>query len=129
MTTTTVRPVPSLLRLALRLDAVVTAANGAAYLLAAPLLGDLLGLPAGWLRGVGVFLLLFGAVVWAVAARPAPPAVGTVVAANVLWAVGSVVIAATGVGGPTAFGAAWTVLQAVVVAGFAALQAAALRRS
>src|SRR5215217_5163508 len=70
MTTTTVRPVPSLLRLALRLDAVVTAANGAAYLLAAPLLGDLLGLPAGWLRGVGVFLLLFGAVVWAVA-RPA----------------------------------------------------------
>src|SRR5215217_7675811 len=82
MTTTTVRPVPSLLRLALRLDAVVTAANGAAYLLAAPLLGDLLGLPAGWLRGVGVFLLLFGASSGrsppgprrpARAARPAPP--------------------------------------------------------
>jgi hypothetical protein len=51
------------------------------------------------------------------------------VAANVLWAVGSVVIAATGVGGPTAVGAAWTVLQAVVVAGFAALQVAGLRRS
>lgn len=46
-----------------------------------------------------------------------------------LWAVGSVVIAATGVGGPTAVGAAWTVLQAVVVAGFAALQVAGLRRS
>ncbi|SDL78463.1 hypothetical protein SAMN05660642_00801 [Geodermatophilus siccatus] len=127
--TTTVRPVPSLLRLALRLDAAVTAANGAAYLLAAPLLGDLLGLPAGWLRGVGVFLLLIGAVVCAVAARPTPPAVGTVVAANVLWAVGSLVVAGTGVGGPTAVGAAWTVLQAVVVAAFAGLQVAGLRRS
>src|SRR3712207_7733011 len=97
MTTTTVRPVPSLLRLALRLDAVVTAANGAAYLLAAPLLADLFGLPAGWLRGVGVFLLLFGVGVWTVAVRPAPPAVGTVVAANALWAVGSVLAAAAGV--------------------------------
>ena len=48
MTTTTTAPTTSsLLRLALRLDAVVTAANGAAYLLAAPLLYDLLGLPAG----------------------------------------------------------------------------------
>ena len=103
--------------------------TGPACLLAAPLLGDLLGLPAGWLRGVGVFLLLFGAVVWAVAVRPTPPAVGTVVAANVLWAVGSVVVALTGVGGPTVVGAAWIVLQAVVVAAFAGLQVAGLRRS
>ncbi|WP_448608451.1 hypothetical protein [Geodermatophilus sp. URMC 60] len=129
MTTTTAPAVPSLLRLALRLDAVVTAANGAAYLLAAPLLDDLLGLPSGWLRGVGVFLLLFGAGVWAVAARPTSPAVGTVVAANALWVAGSVLVAATGVGSPTAVGAGWVLLQALVVAAFAGLQVAGLRRS
>jgi hypothetical protein len=129
MTTTTAPPAPSLLRLALRLDAVVTAANGAAYLLAAPLLADLLGLPAGWLRGVGVFLLLFGVGVGTVAARPAPPAVGTVVAANALWAAGSLVVAAAGVGGPTTVGTVWIGLQAVVVAAFAALQVAGARRS
>ena len=129
MTTTTAPAVPSLLRLALRLDAVVTTANGAAYLLAAPLLDDLLGLPAGWLRGIGVFLLLFGVGVWTVAARPAPPAVGTVVAANALWAAGSVLVAAAGVGSPTAVGTVWIGLQAVVVAAFAALQVAGARRS
>jgi hypothetical protein len=129
MTTTTAPAAPSLLRLALRLDAVVTAANGAAYLLAAPLLDDLLGLPAGWLRGIGVFLLLFGVGVWTVAARPAPPAVGTVVAANALWAAGSVLVAAAGVGSPTAVGTVWIGLQAVVVAAFAALQVAGARRS
>ena len=62
---------PDLLRLALRLDAVVTGLNGAAYLLAASLLDDLLGLPAALLRGGGVFLLLFAATVWLVGARPA----------------------------------------------------------
>jgi hypothetical protein len=129
MTTTTAPPAPSLLRLALRLDAVVTAANGAAYLLAAPLLDDLLGLPAGWLRGIGAFLLVFGIGVWTVAARPTPPAVGTVVAANALWAAGSLVVAATGVGSPTTVGMVWIGLQAVVVAAFAALQIAGLRRS
>ncbi|WP_091376445.1 hypothetical protein [Geodermatophilus sp. DSM 45219] len=129
MTTTTAPARSSLLRLALRLDAVVTAANGAAYLLAAPLLADLLGLPAGWLRGVGAFLLLFGAGVWAVAARPAPSAVVPVVAANALWATGSLAVAAAGTGGPTTVGTVWIVLQGVVVAGFAALQVAGLRRA
>ena len=120
----------SLLRLALRLDAVVTGANGAAYLLAAPLLDDLLGLSPGLLRGVGAFLLVFAGAVWLVGARtpvPAGPA-REVVAANVLWAVGSVVVVATGAGSPTTIGAVWLVLQAGVVAAFAALQAAGLRR-
>ena len=129
MTTTTAPARSSLLRLALRLDAVVTAANGAAYLLAAPLITDLLGLPMGWLRGIGAFLLLFGAGVWAVAARPTPPAVVPVVAANALWAAGSLAVAAAGTDGPTTLGTVWVVLQALVVAGFAALQVAGLRRA
>ena len=117
-----------LLRSSLKLDAAVTGANGAAYLLAAPLLADLLGLPAGWLRGVGAFLLLFGVAVWAVAARPARTAVEAVVAANALWVAGSVAVVLAGLGSPTTIGAVWLVLQAAVVAAFAVLQAAGLRR-
>jgi hypothetical protein len=128
MTTTTSAPT-SLLRPALRLDAVVSALNGAAYLLAAPPLADLLGLPAPVLRGLGVFLLVFAAAVWAVADRPAGPAVRTVVAGNLLWTAGSLVVVAAGLGTPTTVGAVWIVLQAVVVAAFAAAQAAGLRRS
>jgi hypothetical protein len=120
----------SLLRLALRLDAVVSAANGAAYLLATPVLVDLLGLSGGLLRGVGVFLLVYALAVWSVGARPriSGAAVEAVVVGNALWAVGSIVVVVTGFGSPTTVGAVWLVLQAVVVAGFAALQLAGLRR-
>jgi hypothetical protein len=128
MTSTTTAPAP-LLRLALRLDAVVSGLNGAAYLLAAAPLADLLGLDAGVLRGLGAFLLAYGAAVWLVADRPAPPAVRTVVAGNALWAAGSLAAVATGLGSPTTLGAVWLVLQALVVAAFAALQATGLRRS
>jgi hypothetical protein len=129
MTTTTAPAPAALLRLALRLDAVVTGLNGAAYLLAASPLADLLGLPAGWLLGTGVFLLAYAAAVWLVDTRPTPPAVRTVVAANALWAAGSVVVVLAGLGSPTTVGAVWLVLQALVVAAFAVLQAAGLRRS
>jgi hypothetical protein len=129
MTTTTAPAPASLLRLALRLDAVVTGLNGAAYLLAAGPLSGLLGLPAGWLRGVGVFLLAYAAAVWLVGTRPTPSAVRTVVAANALWAAGSVAAVLAGLGSPTTVGAAWLVLQALVVAAFAVLQSAGLRRS
>ena len=119
-----------LLRLALRLDAVVTGANGAAYLAAAPLLDDLLGLSPGLLRGVGAFLLVYAAAVWFVATRvrPSTPAVEAVVVLNALWAVGSVVVVLTDRFTPTTAGAVWLVLQALVVAAFAALQLAGLRR-
>jgi hypothetical protein len=126
--TTTTAPA-SVLPLALRLDAVVTGLNGAAYLLAASPLADLLGLPAGLLRGLGAFLVLYALAVWLVAARPGTPAVGTVIAANILWAAGSLAVAAADVGTPTTVGAVWIVLQAVVVAAFAVSQAAGLRRS
>jgi hypothetical protein len=121
-----------LVRAALRLDAVVTGANGAAYLAAAGALDGPLGVSAPALRGVGAFLLAFAALVWLAAARPAPrpAAVTAIVAANVIWAVDSVVLVAAGVVDDAAtLGAVWIVLQAVVVGGFAALQAYALRRA
>ncbi|MGY1781651.1 hypothetical protein [Geodermatophilus sp. SYSU D01036] len=123
------RPSLDLLRVALRLDAVVTGANGLAYLAAAPLLSDLLGVPAGALRGLGTFLAVFAAGVALVAARPRVPrgATEVVVGANALWAAGSVAAVAAGRFDLTAAGTVWVLLQAAVVAGFAALQLTALR--
>jgi hypothetical protein len=129
MTLTTARSRP-LLRLALKLDAVVTGANGAAYLAAAGPLSDLLGLSEALLRGAGAFLLAYAAVVWIVGTRREIPRgpVYAIVAANAIWAVDSVVMAIAGWGDPTTAGTVWILLQAVVVAGFAELQLTGLRQ-
>ena len=119
----TVRP-GALLRAALKLDAVVTGANGIAYVAAAGPLADLLGVPAGALRAIGAFLIVLAAAVWLVGARPAPRrgAVSAVIAANVLWVADSVAVLAAGAWSPTTAGAVWVGLQAAAVAGFAGLQ-------
>ena len=117
------------LRLALKLDAVVTGANGAAYLAAAGPLEDLLGVDAAVLRPIGAFLVLFAAAVWFTSTRVevSRAAVWAIALANIAWAVGSIGFAAVGISSPTTVGTVWIVLQALVVAGFAALQLA-LRR-
>jgi hypothetical protein len=124
-------PREGLLRLALKLDAVVTGVNGAAYLAAAGPLEDLLGVSPDLLRPLGAFLVLFAAAVWFVATRPKPPrgAVNAIVEANAAWAVGSLAFLALGASSPTVVGGVWIALQAVVVGGFAALQLSALRRA
>lgn len=120
------------LRLALKLDAVVTGLNGVAYLAAAPMLSDLFDISAGILRGVGAFLLLFGVLVWVVGTRTtvSRAAAGLVVAVNAIWVVESLVVAGTGmgVGDPSTVARVWIVLQAVVVGAFAVLQIVGLRR-
>jgi hypothetical protein len=118
------------LRAALLLDAAVTGVNGAAYLAGAGLLTGLLGHHPATLRAVGAFLLVFAAGVALVGTRrPVPPgAAWGVVVLNLAWVVASLAAAGTGWDTPTTTGTLWTVLQAGVVAGFAALQAAALRR-
>jgi hypothetical protein len=129
-TVTTARDSSALLRLALKLDAVVTGANGAAYVALAGLLDSPLGIPADTLRSVGVLLVLFALAVWSVAAREqiSSVAVIAVIAANVLWVVDSLLYAALGWDSPETLGTVWVVLQALAVAGFAAFQAFALRR-
>ncbi len=122
---TSLRPSRIGLGAALRLDAVVTGANGAAYLAAAGPVGDLLGLSPSLLRGAGAFLVLFSALVW-LAPRALVP---VVVAANAAWAATSIVAVLAAWGTPSTAGSVWIVLQAIVVAGFAELQLAALRRS
>ncbi|MFC7303357.1 hypothetical protein ACFQVC_03895 [Streptomyces monticola] len=116
------------LRRFLVLDAVVTAANGLAYAAGSGPLGRLLGVDAGLLLGLGLSLVLYAAGVGFLGARRQPPAPGVrvVVEVNAAWAVLSLLALLLWLS-PTAAGAVWIPLQALVVAGFAALQYAALR--
>ncbi|MFI6010816.1 hypothetical protein ACIBAG_18690 [Streptomyces sp. NPDC051243] len=118
----------TVLRRFLALDAVVTGANGLAYLVVSGPLGRLLGVDSGLLLVLGAFLTAYAAGVGLLAsrARPAALPVRAVIEANLAWAMLSLVALAVWLS-PTAAGAVWTVLQALTVAGFAGLQYAALK--
>ncbi|MER5179208.1 hypothetical protein ABT009_12705 [Streptomyces sp. NPDC002896] len=118
----------TMLRRFLALDAVVTTANGLAYVAASGPIGRLLGVDAGLLLALGVFLAVFGAAVGVIAGRGRPPvlAVRAVIEANLLWTALSLIALAVWLS-PTTAGAVWVPLQALTVAGFAGLQYAALR--
>ncbi len=122
------RRVPPI-RVVLALDAAVTAANGAAYVLAADPLGDLLGLSPSLLRGTGIFLLAFACLVAMTARRPRPArgVVLALIAVNAVWALDSLIVAGAGWGSPSTAGTAWIVAQGLAVAGFGVLQVLALR--
>ncbi len=118
------------LRTALKLDAVVTGANGAAYLVAAGPIGELFGLSETLLRAAGAFFAIYAALVWLTATRPRIPrgAAAAIVAGNAAWAAGSVVVALAGWGDPATAGTVWILMQAAIVALFAELQLTGLRR-
>jgi hypothetical protein len=120
-----------LLRFALTLDGVATGANGVLYLAGAPLLDGWLGLPAEMLMAVGAFLIAYAALVLRLATRPAMPrtAVVAVIAANTLWAIDSLLALALDWFTPTTAGQALIALQAVLVAGLAALQYVGLKQA
>ena len=114
----------TLLRLVLKLDAGVAAINGAAYLIAAGPLEDLLGLEAALTRALGGFLILFAGFVWLVAGRDrlSPRALAGVITVNIAWVIGSVAAVGGDVSSPTTAGEVWILLQAAVVGAFAAAQ-------
>ncbi|MEU0117684.1 hypothetical protein ABZ137_29365 [Streptomyces bobili] len=118
----------SALRRFLALDAVVTGANGIAYLAASGPLGRLLGVDSALLLELGPVLTVYAAAVGLLAsrARPAVLPVKAVVEINLAWSALSVLALALWLS-PTTTGAVWTVLQAATVAGFAALQHRALK--
>lgn len=120
-----------LLRLALRLDALVSAAFGVVTLLGGPLLADVLGTPLSLLWPVGVVVLVYAAGLWLLQARPSiAPAHGwTVVGLNLTWAAASVAVIAFGWFPLTGLGVAFVLLQALLVAGFADLQFVGVRRA
>jgi hypothetical protein len=125
------RPSDRLLRSALKGDALACAASGAATLATAPLLGPLLGLPAALSLPLGVVLVGYAAAAWWVGTRADVPrrAAWACVAFNVLWIADSLALLASGWAPLTALGVGFVALQATVVAAFAALQVAGLRRA
>jgi hypothetical protein len=120
-----------LLRFALTLDGVATGANGVLYLAGAPLLDGWLGLPTEMLVAVGAFLIVYAALVLRLATRPEMPrvAVVAVIAANALWAVDSLIALALDWFTPTTVGQVLIAVQAVLVAGLAALQYVGLKQA
>lgn len=110
-------------------DAATCLGAGLLCTLAAAPLAGLTGLPPGLLRGAGLFLLPFAALVFWSSLMPAAPVVGAVAAANVLWVLAGVGVL-LGAGLPvTPLGYAFVAAQAVVVAVIAGLQFRDLRRS
>ena len=118
------------LRGALVADALISGTTGLALIAGAGVLGPLLGIDESLMRYAGVLLVPFAAYVYYLSRRrPTRAAVLTVVALNGLWVAASVGLLAAGGIAPTALGTAFVVAQAVVVAIFAELQYAGLRRS
>ncbi|MGW7435206.1 hypothetical protein [Streptomyces sp. NPDC054849] len=118
----------AVLRRFLALDSVVTTGNGLAYIAFSAPLERLLGVGQGLLLSLGVLLLVYGAAVGLLAARPQPPAFGVklVIETNYAWAALSLVALAVWFT-PTVAGTVWIPAQALTVAGFALLQQLALR--
>lgn len=62
-----------LLRVSLLLDGVASAGMGLGLAAGSQVLDSVLGIPAGWLLGLGTFLLAYGAGSSPPAVRPCPP--------------------------------------------------------
>jgi hypothetical protein len=121
----------TLLRVALRIDATASAVLGSAGALAAPALAGPLGVPTGWLVGLGAGLVVWAAGLTWLAARPRVPAGGVwaVLAVNVCWVLDSVAMLAGGWWPLTGLGTIVVVGQAVAVLAVADLEYLGLRRS
>lgn len=110
-------------------DAVITGVNALAYLAAAGPLSDLLGGDPSTYRAVGVFLAGYAVVVGLYARSSLSPRLGwAIVAGNAVWVLASLEVALVGALDLDGAGRAWVVLQALVVADLALLQARSLRR-
>jgi hypothetical protein len=114
---------PRFLPRVLLADAVASGATAVLLVGAADLLAPLLQLPPGLLRGAGVVLLPFVALVYGLSrqARPSRSAVAAVVAANFAWVVASVWVAFGGAWQPSLAGIAFVLAQALAVLAFADL--------
>ncbi|MEV0034327.1 hypothetical protein [Nocardia sp. NPDC050793] len=128
---TLLAPGDKLLRTSLRLDAVITGVNGLAYLALSGPLESLLGLDSRLGIPIGVFLTLYGIGVALVGATASinTTAARAVIGLNAGWVVVSLAALIEGALDLSAVGSVWTVMQAVTVGGFAALQYLGLRKT
>jgi hypothetical protein len=120
-----------LLRSALWLDALACSALGVLATAGAPALERALGTPAGLARPLGGLLLGAAALVATIASRPRldARAVGGIIALNVAWALGSVVVALFGPPVLTGRGRRVIVAQAVATALLVGLEVLGLGRA
>jgi hypothetical protein len=123
-------PSSTFLRRALALDAAASGATALLAIAAAAPLGGLLGLPVDLLRGAGLVLVPYVAFVVYTATRAtvSPPAVWSIVVANVLWAAASALLLVSGWVAPNGLGYAFVIGQAAVVALLGELQYVGLTR-
>ena len=123
---------PKLLRAVVLLDGFATLPSGVLVAALAGVLDDPLGIPSGALLGVGVFFIVWGALVLFLGFRPvvnrrAALAVGIV---NMVCAVDGFTIQLAGVGELTTLGSVLLVVVSVLVLAIGVLQVfAATRRS
>ena len=123
---------PSLfLRRAIIGDAIITGAMAVLLVAAAGLLGPLLNLPDSFLREVGIFLIVYSALVGFLGTRELMPKffVVFVIGTNALWAIDSIALLFTSWVQPNLLGQPFVVMQAVTVAVIAELQYIGLKRS
>lgn len=122
-------PRSSLLVTAVKLDAAVSGSAGALLVAGGAFLDGTTGIPAGWLVGIGLFFLLYAAVLVAIVRAGTPPSLARlVVAGNAAWVVLSLVALLADWLSPTTTGAVLIALQAAAVAAVAELQLLGLRR-
>jgi hypothetical protein len=112
------------LRQLLNVDAVTCLVTGIAFTTATGMLSTFLGLPAGLLFYAGLVLFPCAALMLIAARKPAKPLVWVVILGNFAWAIASIVVAF--MFEPTTLGLAFTLAQAVLVAGLGALEWRAL---
>lgn len=117
------------LRLALRADAIIVGVIGVALLAAADWAAQATGLPRSVEIGVGVFSVVYGVVVLALAAleNVRPGGIGTVIA-NLVCTVIAVAVVLTGVFPLTGLGIAALVVTGLYTLVMAELQYVGLRR-
>jgi hypothetical protein len=119
------------LRRALIADAVISGTTGLFLFAGAGLLSPILNVPAELLRSAGVSLLPFCAFLVYLCTRGHLPrmSVWLVIALNVAWVIGSVLLLFVDRLDPSRLGVAFILVQAAAVAVFAEMQYVGLRRA
>jgi hypothetical protein len=120
---------PRFLRHVLAVDAASCAASALLHLLGATALAPLLGLSHGLIVASGLALLVFvAAAAYLATCEPMPRGpVWALIAGNWLWVLACLALLFSGAAG-TAYGQAYTVMQAVAVAVIAELEWMGVRR-
>jgi hypothetical protein len=117
---------PLTIRQAMAVDFAGTGATAVLAIAAAGFTADLTALPEPLVRGAGLVLVPFLALVLAMAVKPRRGGVIAVIALNIAWVIASIATLAFFVS-PNALGYAFVVVQALAVGLFAELQILALR--